>query len=211
MSASFLVDARRAGPADRRRPAAGRRSATAGSSIGAGRCPSRRAWTTPTPRRAVESVPGLRGFVGVDFIWDEATGVRPSWRSTRRPTTSYVGLARALAARDAGRRPGSRAVATGASDGADLRRSGRWSSAQTAVSFEADGTIESDEERRAMSDRRTDSWIGARHRRAPTSRPPTRRGRRGPCRSSSGSGPTSWPGRSAVAGGDLPAERPGGR
>jgi predicted ATP-grasp superfamily ATP-dependent carboligase len=45
------------------------------------------------PRRAVESVRGLRGFVGVDFVWSEESGEPVVLEINSRPTTSYVGLA----------------------------------------------------------------------------------------------------------------------
>jgi predicted ATP-grasp superfamily ATP-dependent carboligase len=48
------------------------------------------------PRRAVESVPGLCGYVGVDYVWDERTGLATVLEINPRPTTSYVGLARWL-------------------------------------------------------------------------------------------------------------------
>jgi predicted ATP-grasp superfamily ATP-dependent carboligase len=48
------------------------------------------------PRRAVESVPGLCGYVGVDYIWDGRTGQATVLEINPRPTTSYVGLARWL-------------------------------------------------------------------------------------------------------------------
>jgi predicted ATP-grasp superfamily ATP-dependent carboligase len=48
------------------------------------------------PRRAVESVAGLRGFVGVDYIWDEVAERATVLEINPRPTTSYVGLARWL-------------------------------------------------------------------------------------------------------------------
>jgi tyramine---L-glutamate ligase len=47
-------------------------------------------------RRAVESVPGLQGFVGVDFIWDERRQQTTVLEINPRPTTSFVGLARML-------------------------------------------------------------------------------------------------------------------
>jgi tyramine---L-glutamate ligase len=47
-------------------------------------------------RRAVESVSGLRGFVGVDFIWDEGRQQTTVLEINPRPTTSLVGLARIL-------------------------------------------------------------------------------------------------------------------
>jgi predicted ATP-grasp superfamily ATP-dependent carboligase len=58
-----------------------------------GRLPS------PTPvdevplHRAVESVPGLQGFVGVDFIWDGRRKQTTVLEINPRPTTSLVGLA----------------------------------------------------------------------------------------------------------------------
>jgi tyramine---L-glutamate ligase len=41
---------------------------------------------------AVASVPGLRGFVGVDFIWEESGGCVWVLEVNPRPTTSCVGL-----------------------------------------------------------------------------------------------------------------------
>lgn len=46
----------------------------------------------PSPRRAVESVPGLLGFVGVDFLFDEGSGRLTVLEINPRPTTSYVPL-----------------------------------------------------------------------------------------------------------------------
>lgn len=65
-----------------------------------------RGGTLPAPQenfdatacRAVEAVPGLRGFVGVDFVWDDATGDATILEINPRPTTSVVGLARLLPA-----------------------------------------------------------------------------------------------------------------
>jgi predicted ATP-grasp superfamily ATP-dependent carboligase len=48
------------------------------------------------PRRAVESVPGLFGFVGVDFLWDESMSQATMLEINPRPTTSCVALARWL-------------------------------------------------------------------------------------------------------------------
>jgi predicted ATP-grasp superfamily ATP-dependent carboligase len=61
-----------------------------------GRLPAPGAFAEGHPRRAVESVPGLRGFVGVDFLRDEATGEATVLEINPRPTTSYVGLAQLL-------------------------------------------------------------------------------------------------------------------
>ena len=47
-------------------------------------------------RAAVESIPGLRGFVGVDFIWDEGRRRATVLEINPRPTTSIVGLTRIL-------------------------------------------------------------------------------------------------------------------
>ncbi len=44
-------------------------------------------------RAAVESVPGLRGFVGADFIWEDRTRHATVLEINPRPTTSLVGLA----------------------------------------------------------------------------------------------------------------------
>jgi tyramine---L-glutamate ligase len=56
--------------------------------------------TTPLDERpmraAVESVPGLRGFVGVDFIWDERRRHATVLEINPRPTTSIVALVRLL-------------------------------------------------------------------------------------------------------------------
>jgi tyramine---L-glutamate ligase len=45
---------------------------------------------------AVESVAGLRGFVGVDFIWNSRENRAIILEINPRPTTSYVGLCRLL-------------------------------------------------------------------------------------------------------------------
>jgi tyramine---L-glutamate ligase len=45
-----------------------------------------------SPRHAVESVPGLLGFVGVDFLLDEGSGRVTVLEINPRPTTSYVAL-----------------------------------------------------------------------------------------------------------------------
>jgi predicted ATP-grasp superfamily ATP-dependent carboligase len=48
--------------------------------------------------RAVESVPGLRGFVGVDFLWEPELGQTTVLEINPRATTSFVGLSRLLPA-----------------------------------------------------------------------------------------------------------------
>ena len=55
-------------------------------------CPN----AVPQLKRALEAVPGLRGFVGVDFIWNAANGRAMILEINPRPTTSYVGLSRLL-------------------------------------------------------------------------------------------------------------------
>ncbi len=47
-------------------------------------------------RAAVESIPGLRGYVGVNFIWDEGRRRTTVLEINPRPTTSIVGLTRIL-------------------------------------------------------------------------------------------------------------------
>ncbi len=49
-------------------------------------------------RRLVESIAGLRGFVGVDFLWDQTKGRPTILEINPRPTTSHVGLSRLLPA-----------------------------------------------------------------------------------------------------------------
>jgi predicted ATP-grasp superfamily ATP-dependent carboligase len=48
------------------------------------------------PRHALEPVRGLRGWVGVDFLWDEENGRATMLEINPRVTTSYVGLRGAL-------------------------------------------------------------------------------------------------------------------
>ena len=58
----------------------------------------------PNVRRAVESVAGLQGFVGVDYVWNEQTKCAIVLEINPRATTSCVGLTRHL-------HPGALAVA----------------------------------------------------------------------------------------------------
>jgi predicted ATP-grasp superfamily ATP-dependent carboligase len=61
-----------------------------------------RGGTVPAPCRdalpqlkpAVEAIDGLRGFVGVDFIWNAKKRHATILEINPRPTTSYVGLSR---------------------------------------------------------------------------------------------------------------------
>ncbi len=48
--------------------------------------------------RAVQSVPGLRGFVGVDFFWEPQLGETTVLEINPRATSSFVGLGRLLPA-----------------------------------------------------------------------------------------------------------------
>jgi predicted ATP-grasp superfamily ATP-dependent carboligase len=50
----------------------------------------------PILRRAVESIPGLSGFVGVDFLWVPQGHTATVLEINPRVTTSYVGLSRLL-------------------------------------------------------------------------------------------------------------------
>jgi predicted ATP-grasp superfamily ATP-dependent carboligase len=50
----------------------------------------------PVLQCAVASVNGLRGFVGVDFLWDEIHAKATVLEINPRPTTSYVALVRLL-------------------------------------------------------------------------------------------------------------------
>lgn len=55
-------------------------------------CPGALAQLTP----AVALIPGLRGFVGVDFLWEPTEHHATVLEINPRPTTSYVGLAKLL-------------------------------------------------------------------------------------------------------------------
>ena len=62
-----------------------------------GRLPAACDTVEPQIRPAVESIAGLRGFVGVDFIWDTRRQHATVLEINPRPTTSCVGLTRLLA------------------------------------------------------------------------------------------------------------------
>ncbi len=95
MSASFLVDsAGRAWPI-----AIGEQHITrAGGQFAyhGGRIPAAAQVDERPLVAAVESVPGLRGFVGVDFIWDATRRRTTVLEINPRPTTSVVGITRLL-------------------------------------------------------------------------------------------------------------------
>ena len=61
-----------------------------------GRLPSSCPLSEPLLRPVVESIPGLRGFVGVDFLWDAGQEHATVLEINPRPTTSCVGLTRLL-------------------------------------------------------------------------------------------------------------------
>jgi predicted ATP-grasp superfamily ATP-dependent carboligase len=88
---------------------------------------------------AVESVQGLRGFIGVDFIWDEHGGRATVLEINPRPTTSIVGLVRLLS-------PGRLATAwigalnPGSAGEALLPELPEVIRAQSPISFDAAGT-----------------------------------------------------------------------
>lgn len=83
-------------------------------------------------RPALDAVPGLRGWVGVDYLREESTGRVVVLDINPRPTTSVVGVLRLLP-------PGALARAWLAlEDGAGLRHHVR---SNRPVAFRADGTI----------------------------------------------------------------------
>lgn len=63
-----------------------------------GRLPASRAVDVRSPGAAIKAVPGLQGFVGVDFMWDERRGQATILEINPRPTTSIVGILRLLPA-----------------------------------------------------------------------------------------------------------------
>ena len=96
MSASFLVAEERAwliGIGRQRTAIRGGRFAYQGGLI-----PVPCGQAEPLLRRAVESVAGLRGFVGVDFFWEPELGETTVLEINPRATTSFVGLGRLLPA-----------------------------------------------------------------------------------------------------------------
>jgi predicted ATP-grasp superfamily ATP-dependent carboligase len=61
-----------------------------------GTMPASRQRALPQVQPAVQAVPGLRGFAGVDFIWDAEGAHATILEINPRPTTSCVGLCRLL-------------------------------------------------------------------------------------------------------------------
>ena len=104
-----------------------------------GRMPVRTPVDERPMRSAVESVRGLRGFVGVDFIWDERRCRATVLEINPRPTTSIVGVVHLLP-------PGRLAAAwIGAvepgSTGDDLADLAEIIRARSPISFTASGTV----------------------------------------------------------------------
>ena len=104
-----------------------------------GRLPAPRELAEGDPRRAVELVSGLLGFVGVDFIRDEERNFATVLEINPRPTTSIVGLVRLLP-------PGLLAhawIASVSGDGTELDRLDLAAliATQRPIEFRADGTI----------------------------------------------------------------------
>jgi predicted ATP-grasp superfamily ATP-dependent carboligase len=89
-------------------------------------------------RRAVAAVPGLRGWVGVDFLWDEEEARAVVLEINPRLTTSYVGLRRLLPAGELTRAWLS--ALDGAAEDATVDLARRIHAGRP-LTFEADGTI----------------------------------------------------------------------
>ena len=140
MSASFLVAENRAwliGIGRQRTAIRGGRFAYQGGLVPA---PCVQAESLLT--RAVESVAGLRGFVGIDFFWEPELGKATVLEINPRATTSFVGLSRLLPA-------GHLAAAWLAACGVPgyecdlLENLADFVRRQPPVCFDADGTIRS--------------------------------------------------------------------
>jgi predicted ATP-grasp superfamily ATP-dependent carboligase len=99
----------------------------------------------PQLRKAVESVPGLRGFVGVDFLWEPNRRQATVLEINPRATTSFVGFRRLLPS-------GHLAQAWLGACGARERSRGILSNIaemvgrRPPVSFDAEGNIVADQE-----------------------------------------------------------------
>jgi tyramine---L-glutamate ligase len=139
MSASFLIDAAGRGwligIGDQNVARKGGRFVYRG-----GRLPSKRCVDPRPLQKAVESVPGLRGFAGVDFIWDEDCQHATILEINPRPTTSIVGITRLLP-------PGRLALAwisacvPGSQGETFLPGLADWIDSQMPISFDVSGTV----------------------------------------------------------------------
>ena len=104
------------------------------------RCPV----AVPILRRAIETIPGLRGFVGVDYVWEPTRREVTILEINPRPTTSYVGFRLLLP-------PGCLAGAWLAACGADIVTSVRLPELselvgrQSPVRFDARGCVQNEE------------------------------------------------------------------
>ncbi|SIO66001.1 ATP-grasp domain-containing protein [Singulisphaera sp. GP187] len=108
--------------------------------------PDLEASPAPVLAEAVESIRGLRGLVGVDFLRDHERETVTILEINPRPTTSYVGLAQLLP-------PGRLAkawidIVEGIHESADWPREGIVRS-ENSVTFDTDGTIDRMKEREA--------------------------------------------------------------
>ncbi len=106
-----------------------------------GTLPAHGVGSVPAVRRAVECVPGLRGFVGVDFLRDEASEEVTVLEINPRPTTSIVGLVRLLPAGRLARAWIDAVHGFAGGDSADLAAVVHR---QNPLTFLADGTIRQD-------------------------------------------------------------------
>lgn len=94
------------------------------------------------PARAIATIPGLRGWVGVDFIWNEASAQAYIIEVNPRLTTSYVGWRRHLAPGDLARLWLWPHESPEAADSRALARSLRD---KPPLSFEPDGSFSREE------------------------------------------------------------------
>jgi predicted ATP-grasp superfamily ATP-dependent carboligase len=108
-----------------------------------GTLPALREAALPPVEKAVRAVPGLRGFAGVDFIWDAEKEHATILEINPRPTTSCVGLCRLL---PPGELAGAWLAACAPSTGDIDLLSGlaRTVHAQEPISFDAGGRVFSD-------------------------------------------------------------------
>jgi predicted ATP-grasp superfamily ATP-dependent carboligase len=102
---------------------------------------------TPQPAveplvRAVKAVAGLRGWVGIDFLWDEAPEQLTMLEINPRLTTSYVGLRRLL---PAGRLAQALLDAQETGEHGALTELAAAVAAQSPISFAPDGSVEVEE------------------------------------------------------------------
>jgi predicted ATP-grasp superfamily ATP-dependent carboligase len=142
MSASFLVD--RAGTAEligigRQRIAIEEgRFRYLGGTLPAS-CPL----AEPLLRKTVKSISGLRGFFGVDFVWDPSRSEATVLEINPRPTTSVVGLCKLLPAGFLAR---AWLESCGEPEGAsDIRIIPEFLEGMRPVTFDSTGEFRSDE------------------------------------------------------------------